>query len=180
MTDPIVTLTSAEMTLVHMVAGLRQVSNEAMARRDAHGASVELGLDGHIQGAAAEAAVAKYLNRWWSGALNNLGAADVGQHLQVRSTQHEKGCLILHRPDPDDHYFILAVGRAPTFRLAGWIRAAAGKDESFWRDPKGGRPAFFVPQSALERMKRQGARGASPQKERAPTAPTVEAPIGRS
>lgn len=171
MTGPVVTLTSAEWALANQVAALRQVSNEAVARRDAHGASVELGLDLHLQGAAAEAAVAKWRNVWWSGALNQLKAADVGS-LQVRSTQHENGCLIVHPSDPDDDVFILAVGKAPTFRLAGWIRGSAAKDQGFWRDPTGkGRAAYFVPQSALRPMERgQGARGASPQMERAPAA----------
>lgn len=176
MTMPVViTLTSAEWAISNAVAALRQVSNEAVARKDAHGASASLGMEAHIQGAAAEAAVAKWRNVWWAGALNNLRAADVGR-LQVRSTEHPNGCLLLHRTDPDDDVFILAIGKAPTFRLFGWIRAADGKQEKFWRDPKGGRPAFFVPQSALRPIvQRASERGASPQMERASTGDAAEA-----
>jgi hypothetical protein len=151
--NPTVTLTSAEWTIALVVAGIRQCANEAVKRVDAHGASPEDGLILHQQGAAAEAAVAKYLGRWWSGAINDLKAADVG-NLQVRSTPYQEGSLILHKvKDADDDCFILAVGTAPTFRLAGWIRGRDGKSERFWTEKKNnGRPAYFVPQEALKPM----------------------------
>lgn len=175
MTGTIVTLTSSEWTYALNVAGMRQVTNEAVSRRDAHGASPEDGLLLHQQGATAEAAVAKHFGFWWSGALNDLRAGDV-DYLQVRSTQHAKGCLILHPTDPDDDYFILAIGSAPTFRLAGWIRGRLGKRKEFWTDKAGnGRPAFFIPQSALRPVPAKRARGASPNMERAPAGATAEA-----
>lgn len=36
-----------------------------------------------------------------------------------------------------------------TYRVTGWIEGRAGKQAPYWRDPVGGRPAFFVPQAAL-------------------------------
>lgn len=161
MIGPIVTLTSAEWAFANQAAALRQVSNEAAGRRDAHGASSDLGLEGHMQGAAAECALAKYLGIFWSGALGELRAKDVGLY-QVRSTQLLDGRLIMHPTDCDDDVFVLAIGKAPTFRLRGWIRARQGKRQHYWSDPsRKGRWAFFVPQDVLQEMPPRRERGAS-------------------
>lgn len=150
MSAPVVVLDPAEMAIATLVASIRQAQNLSLGRRDAFGASFAPG-DGlrlHLEGAAGELAVAKFLGRYWNGSLGQMRAGDVGQ-VQVRTTKHQNGCLILHPSDRDDDVFILAIGEAPTLRLAGWIRGRDGKQEKFRRDPVGGRAAFFVPQGAL-------------------------------
>jgi hypothetical protein len=99
-------------------------------------------------------ALAKLLNVFWSGAIGDLRAKDAGR-LQVRSTSRSDGCLILHDKDPDDDVFVLAIGFSPTFKFRGWITGKSGKDKAYWRDPIGGRPAYFVPQSALRPVPRK-------------------------
>jgi hypothetical protein len=101
-----------------------------------------------IEGAAGEMAVAKLANIYWNGNMGNLKAADVGR-LQVRTRSRDYYDLILHPTDPDDSAFILVVGKAPRFRIVGWIVARDGKLQKWWKDPAGNRPAFFVPQSEL-------------------------------
>ena len=104
----------------------------------------------HIEGAAGELAVAKATNTYWSGALGDYDADDVGK-LQIRTTHHTEGCLILHPDDADDRPFILVIGSLPSFRLAGWIMGRDGKAAKWWRDGIA-RPAYFVPQADLRPM----------------------------
>lgn len=145
-----ITLTAEELRLAAMVEVARRVENLSQGRQPKYGA--EHGWTTGVEGAAAEMALAKHLGVYWSGAIGNLKAADVGR-LQVRSTARLDGCLILHPSDADDDVFILAVGVAPTFEFRGWLRAKDGKLPEFWRDPNTGRPAFFVPQDKLRTMR---------------------------
>ncbi len=101
-----------------------------------------------IQGAAAELAVAKHLNRYWDGSVNTYKRGDVG-FLQVRSTPLLDGSLIVREGDADNDVFVLVVGSIPTFRVVGSISARDAKDTSFRRAPNGRPAAYFVPQSAL-------------------------------
>lgn len=147
-------LTASELRVAALVACDRQIENLFKGRTDAHGFKAD-GWEIHIQGAAGEMAVAKWTRKYWSGNLGDLGADDVCK-LQVRTRSRHDYELILHKSDPDDRAFILVTGLAPRFVLRGWIWARDGKREEYWKDPAGGRAAFFVPQSALRPMVRQG------------------------
>lgn len=146
-----VTLTWPEVMLGATVGIMRQVKNLKDGRQDRYGASVEDGWTLHIEGACGEQAVAKHLGMYWSGNLGNLKAADVGS-LQVRTRSRHNYDLLLHRTDADESAWVLVTGAAPRFSLRGWCFGREGKDEKFWKDPAGGRPAFFVPQSVLRPM----------------------------
>jgi hypothetical protein len=175
-----IVLGPAAMLVAAGVASLRQAQNLAFGRRDKHGAPTDPAeaYRIHLLGAAGEVAVAERLGIFYDGALGRMQAADVG-HVQVRTTKHSHGCLILHPEDPDDDVYVLVTGDPPSLRLVGRIRGRDGKRPEFWRDPTSkGRPAFFVPQEALRPLRMsQTARGGSAHMERAPVAPTTEAPI---
>lgn len=122
----------------------RSVQNITEARLPRYGAGSSPAWQLSIEGALAEAAVAKYLDVPWDGALGNYEAADVGP-LQVRATEHTDGALIVHPDDKDDAIFILARGSQGEYELAGWIWGESAKHKFFWEAPKNnGRPAFFV------------------------------------
>lgn len=175
MIGPVVTLSPDEMRFATQVACARQIENLHKERPDAHGAVADRGWQVHIEGALGEMAFAKWRNRFWSGSLGDLRAADVGP-VQIRTTVKHTNCLLLHKEDPDDAPFVLVTGAGPTFVLRGWIYGREGKRPEFWRDPVGGRPAFFVPQRALRPMARgQSDQGASLDKERAPAVRAAEA-----
>lgn len=111
-----------------------------------------VGWQVHCDGACGEMALAKYLGVFWDGNMGNFKAADVGA-LQVRTTQRAAGSLILHPGDKDEDVFILVLSHnLPSFLLRGWIYGHEGKVQKWWRDGTEGRPAFFVPQSALHDM----------------------------
>lgn len=125
----------------------RQAQNLTRGRKDAYGLK-GAGWNEHLVGALGEAAVAMFYNVHWSGAIGDITAKDVGR-IQVRTRSEAWHNLILHDRDPDDDYFILVHYDAPKFHLLGWIKAIDGKKPEFWKDPAGGRPAFFIPQDAL-------------------------------
>lgn len=148
----IVELSYFELWQAVQVGAMRNLQARRRGRPDNYGKDVtqmEGGWGVHIEGAAAEMAVAKFRGAYWDGVWTEIDRerADVAD-VQVRSTMRENGCLILHREDRDDALFFLVVGVAPRFRIAGCIRASEGKQERFWRIDTG-RPAYFVPQSEL-------------------------------
>lgn len=147
-----ITLSFFELWQAVQVGAMRNLQARRRGRPDTHGKDVSK-MDGgwglHIEGAAAEMAVAKATGRYWDGVWNEIDRSrDDVAGIQVRSTTRDNGCLILHQSDNDNDVFYLVVGLAPRFRLAGCIRASDGKDQRFWRTDTG-RPAFFVPQSEL-------------------------------
>jgi hypothetical protein len=170
---PIVILETSELMLAGTVGLMREVTNLRDERQDAYGASPEKGWQLHIEGCCGELAVAKFLNLFWSGQLGKLHADDVG-FLQVRTRSKDHYDLMVHPEDPDDKVFILAIGLAPKFRLAGWMYGRDAKQKRWWDDPAGDRPAYFVKQSWLNPMSQlvELLRGKNP----TPLAPPVEMP----
>jgi hypothetical protein len=148
----IVELSFFELHQAANVGVMRNIQARRRERPDTYGKNVydmEGGWGVHIEGAAAEMAVAKTLGIYWEGVWREIDRSrgDVGGY-QVRSTLRRDGCLILHPSDDDLAMFVLVVGAAPKLRIAGQIRAVEGKQIEYWREGTG-RPAFFVPQSKL-------------------------------
>jgi hypothetical protein len=109
-------------------------------------------LEIDVNGCCAELAVARYTNLFWCGTVNDVQARDVGGMVDVRSTTQRNHNLILHPDDDDETPYVLVWTHAPEFDLCGWTFAGDGKLSEFWRDPTGGRPAFFVPRNLLRPM----------------------------
>lgn len=145
-----VRLTMAELMQAAQVGIMRRIQNIKVGR--AERPTYGLGQDGawscDIEGAAGEMAVAKWRRSYWSGAIGDLAAADVAK-LQVRTTTHPTGRLVLHDRDDPEAVYVLARGVAPSFELVGWLRGKDGMRKEYWQDPTGKRPAYFVPTEAL-------------------------------
>ena len=141
-----VQLTMGELFGAACIGVRRQCQAVYRQARTTYGSKPNEAWQCQIEGACGEMAVAKHLGRFWSGNLGDLDAADVG-HLQVRTTSHDAGCLIVHPEDADDGVFILVTGLAPHFVLRGWMLGRDAKKDAFWKD--GPRPAYFVPQGLL-------------------------------
>jgi hypothetical protein len=101
-----------------------------------------------IEGAMAEMAYAKAMGMFWSGSVGTFKAPDVGD-VQIRSTPRASNSLIIRANDKDDDIFVLVVGSAPEYTIAGYIRGEDGKKQEWVRSPNGGSAAYFVPQAAL-------------------------------
>ena len=148
-----VTLSQEELEIAALVGCRRRAESKAQGRIDNHGLEKSdfWGLD--IEGAAAEMAYCKFRNQFWSGSVNSFKGADCGENVQIRSTPHKNGSLIIRSEDSDNDFYVLLVGAAPTFYVCGWIPGAHGKDEEFARAPNGRPPAYFIPQHKLNPFK---------------------------
>ena len=143
-----VRLTPPQVSHAHEVATTRHRNNLRDRRTARYGYRGDP-FRVHLHGALGEKAVAIAFGITWTGSIGDLSASDVGA-LQVRTTTHPHGRLILHPSDKDNDVFILAVLDGSAVDLAGWIMARDGKVEAYWCDPTGrGRPAFFVPRKAM-------------------------------
>lgn len=106
------------------------------------------GYDAHVHGAVCEFVVAKALGIFWPGP-GVLWSADVGGGIQVRSTKREWGSLIVHKEDADKAPFVLVTGCLLNYDVRGWLYGHECKQQGWW-SAGDGRPAFFVPQTALK------------------------------
>lgn len=104
-----------------------------------------------IEAAAAELAVALYLDLPWNGE-QPLAPVDVGRNIQVRHTQRSGGCLIVHGTERDQDIFVLVTGDMGRYKLRGWLEGAACKQQRYLFTPPSGRTAYFVPQDQLAPM----------------------------
>ena len=143
----IVELSSREMIQGAFVGMMRQVENVKKQRPDAYGADASRGWQIHIEGCLGEMAFAKHMGLYWSGA-NEFQAHDVGEY-EIRTTPRNFGDLILHPGDDDDAKYVLVTGHNGIYEVRGWIFGKEGKNQEWWRDPLGNRPAYFVPQREL-------------------------------
>lgn len=142
-----VQITALEFVHAANAGFLRQASNLLHGRKDAHGFEGD-GWKTHIEGAVGEFAVAKALGLFWPG-VGRLRAPDVGE-LQVRSTPHPGGRLVIHPGDKDGDAYVLVRGELLRYEVVGWLRAGEGKLDRHWRDPTGkSRSAYFVPAAEL-------------------------------
>ncbi len=148
-----VALTPSELIHASGVGARRHAANLIAGRHDRHGAPPDWSV--HIEGAAGELAAAKALNLYWPASVDfrERQAGDLPGAIEVRTTSHATGCLLLHPEDKDDRRYILVTGRAPTFEVRGWCLGSEGKHQQFWKDPAGNRPAFFIEQKYLRPMK---------------------------
>lgn len=144
-----VKLTWHELMTAAQIGLRRQIEAMAKGLPDKHGLDAEKGWGVHIEGAAGELAFAKATNRYWGGSVNTFKVGgDVGD-IQVRTRSRDDYELLVRDDDRDEDCFVLVIGRAPKFKIMGYL---TGKDakQSKWRQTHGGRePAFFVPQSEL-------------------------------
>ena len=144
----LVKLTPAEVLQGAQAGIMRQTKNIRRKLKHRYGASAENDWQMHVEGCLGEMAVAKYLDRFWHGAVGIPHHGDIGS-IEVRTSNHETARLIVHDRDLSDSVFILVTGLNGLYNIRGWIKGKEAKQRRFWSDPAGGRPAYFVPKSEL-------------------------------
>ena len=144
-------LTKPELMVAGLVGNMRSIASLGNLTQNKHSPTdSQWQID--VDGAAAEMAFAKWLNVYYAPSVNTFKAPDVGT-MQVRSTKHEHGKLIIRGNDVKDEIVVLVVNRMPTYIMAGWIRTADAKQDKYLYDPNGkGSPAWMVPQTDLNKM----------------------------
>ena len=99
------------------------------------------GWSKEIEGAAAEQAFAKAVDRYWHPAMGGDDGTDVAG-CQVRWTRHDNGHLLVYRHD--EAPCVLVTGSMPNYWVRGWIMPMDAQRDEFARDTN-----WWVPISAL-------------------------------
>lgn len=135
----------------------RQAVNEAQGLRGRNGGAWKgsKALDIHLLGAAGEVAVASYLGlkeHLFKETKANRGSDDLPGNIDVKTRSNARYDLIVQKnEDPNKKFVLVTIENRQTL-LHGWCYGHEGIKEIYWADPARGRPAYFVPQSALRPM----------------------------
>jgi hypothetical protein len=127
----------SELIVAAQIGIMRRVNSLKNGRKDQGLGPSDWTID--IEGAAAELALAKYLNVYTMPAINTFKAPDV-QGFQVRSTKYSNGRLIIRPKDNGDAPYVLAVtGDLPRVTLVGLLPSGGAAkvpkydhDDSWW------------------------------------------------
>jgi hypothetical protein len=106
----------------------------------------------HVEGACGEIAVAKAVNRYFSGSYNTFKGADLGENVQVRTRSSHDYELIIRGDDNPNHIYVLVTGTAPTYCVRGWTIARDAMKPDYLANHGGRHEAYFVPPKALNSM----------------------------
>ena len=157
MPSPISFVFTPEEKQAAMEEGMRrQAVNEAKRLRGRNGGASfgSRALDIHLLGAAGEMAVASYLGlkeHLFKETEAKRGSDDLpGIDVKTRS-KSGYDLIIQKSEDPNKKFVLVTIENQKTF-LHGWCYGHEGMDARYWADPARGRPAYFVPQSALHPM----------------------------
>jgi hypothetical protein len=127
----------------------RQLAAMRDGRQDRHGLDPEQGWRVHIEGACGELAVAKFLGRYWDGSVDTFRSIpDLGQ-AEIRTRSKHSYELLIRKDDDPTKVYIHVTGRAPHFRVRGWLRGWDAQREEWWQNHGGREYAWFVPCDVL-------------------------------
>lgn len=112
---------------------------------------MERSWSAEIEGALAEAAVARATGKFFDPRVGKFKEKDVGDY-HIRMTTKPHGCLIIRDTDPDGIY-VLVIGQFGTYRIAGFIEASHAKTLDECRsNPNNLKESWFIPQDRLDRF----------------------------
>lgn len=148
--------TEEEREVAREEAFRRQAINETKGLKGRNGgaATGAIALTIHLLGAAGEMAVASHLGLkefLYKEAEAKRGSCDLpGIDVKTRSRHHYD--LIVQKNEHPDKKFVLVTIEDKKTIIHGWIRGKDAMKEQYWADPARGRPAYFVPKTALYSM----------------------------
>lgn len=140
--------------LVRAEAMRRQLANEKKRLKGRNGgpASGEKALFFHKLGAAGELAVADFLHLrefLYQETEAKRGSCDLPPNIDVKTRSKSHYDLICQLDEKPGKILVLVTIQNKITLLHGWIRSEDAMKKQWRKDPAGGRPAYFVPQSAL-------------------------------
>ena len=134
----------------------RQAVNEIKGLKGRNGgvATGAMALTIHLLGAAGEMAVASHLGLkefLYKEAEAKRGSCDLpGIDVKTRS-RHSYDLIVQKNESPEKKFVLVTIENKKTL-IHGWIDGKNAMKEEYWADPARGRPAFFVPKTALRPM----------------------------
>lgn len=140
--------------LVRAEAARRQGINEKKRLKGRNGgpASGDKALFFHKLGAAGELAVADYLGLrsfLYQETEAKRGSVDLPPNIDIKTRSRHDYDLICQLDEKPGKILVLVTIQNKTTLLHGWIRSEDAMQRQWKKDPARGRPAYFVPQSAL-------------------------------
>ena len=140
--------------LVRAEAMRRQLVNEKKGLKGRNGgpADGDKALFFHKLGAAGELAVADYLQLrefLYQETEAKRGSSDLPPNIDVKTRSRHDYDLICQLDEKPGKTLVLVTIQNKITLLHGWIKSEDAMKEQWKKDPAGGRPAYFVPQSAL-------------------------------
>ncbi|GAI64601.1 unnamed protein product [marine sediment metagenome] len=151
----IVKLSQPECRIATYIGRLRREISVAYGRKTRRDWTPD-GFRNDVEAAAAEMAVAKYLNIYpeWQptpGAVPRFDLTWNGQRLDVKSTQRQDGNLLI--PYLLTHLlYVLVCGQMPEYRILGKINGFKASSVGRWVTLEHG-PCWLVPADRLEPLK---------------------------
>jgi hypothetical protein len=135
----------------------RQAINEIRGLKGRNGgvATGAIALTIHLLGAAGEMAVASYLGLkefLYKETEAKRGSCDLPGNIDVKTRSRHSYDLIVQKNEHPDKKFVLVTIQDKKTVIHGWIRGKDAMKQEYWSDPAGGRPAYFVPKTALQPM----------------------------
>lgn len=163
MSGTVVTLSAADLLRAVAVAVERFQDSRARGLDPANARHRDLftQLVDEANGAAGEAAWCRYTGEQWTGAVGTFHhTPDAQGRVEVRTTRHGAGHLILQPSDHPERWFVLITGLAPTFVVRGCIRGTEAMTDTHRRTANGTRlaPGWWVPQAHLHPLSTLGER----------------------
>jgi hypothetical protein len=148
-----ITLTAREIRWGREVAMARHW--RGMDYKDANGCT--MGHKAHVIGCHGEQAVAKALDRYWSGHVDTWKGPDLSSRMQVRARSGYSDDLFVFPKDNSDHYFVLVTGLAPELWVHGYFQGHEAKQPEHYREHwrAGAGPAWIVPQGILHELRQK-------------------------
>jgi len=134
----------------------RQAINEIRGLKGRNGgaATGAMALTIHLLGAAGEMAVASHLGLkefLYKETEAKRGSCDLpGIDVKTRS-RHSYDLIVQKNEHPNKKYVLVTIQDKKTI-IHGWIGGKDAMKEEYWSDPAGGRPAYFIPKTALMPM----------------------------
>lgn len=148
-----VTITPQERDMAIAEAGLQMARKIACGRNRDHGYVVKVRdlkrrYADTVNGLKGEIALSRYLSLPWTPGGFDISRGDVDGRIEVRTTHHPDGHLLIYEDDKDASWFVLAIGRGLTFGIAGAMIARKAKRVGRWRETSNP-PCFWVRQELL-------------------------------
>jgi hypothetical protein len=106
----------------------------------------------HLIGAAGEMAVASYLglkNFLYTESEAKRGTSDLPPNIDVKTRAKEYYDLVVQLDDDPTKIYVLVTIENKRCIIHGWIHGKNTMKDQFYKDPVGGRPAYFIPKGLL-------------------------------
>lgn len=149
-----VVFTPDEREAVIAEAFRRQAINESYALPGRNGApsAGKRALQLHLLGAAGEMAVASILglkDHLYVDQLPTPESSDLPGRIDVKTRSRHSYDLVVQQNEPADKTYVLVTIERREILVHGWLKGHEASKPHFWKDPAGGRPAYFVPKPFL-------------------------------